>query len=157
MRAIVCLPVAGSRFASGSSKRSTFTSSTSTPPSETRCFCPPESSEGEWRRKFFISTMSATRSTLRNISSCATASFSRANARSSATVRPMNCPSVSCKTVPTTFDMPKTPASLGSRPPTRRVPCVSPAKEHGINAFIQCASVDFPQPEGPVIRIFSPG
>ena len=43
---MACLPVAGSRFASGSSNSKIFTSSTMTPARLTRCFWPPESSCG---------------------------------------------------------------------------------------------------------------
>ena len=96
IKSIARLPVAGSRFASGSSNKRMSTSSTKTPAMETRCFCPPDSSVGAWLKSVLISTTSATSSTRRNISSCATQSFSSAKATSSATVSPINCPSVSC-------------------------------------------------------------
>jgi hypothetical protein len=34
---------------------------------------------------------------------------------------------------------------------------MSPAKEQGIRALRQCASVDFPDPDWPAIRTFCPG
>ena len=84
------LPVSGSRFASGSSKSSTPTLSTITPPSDTLCFCPPDSSCGECKRCDPILTTSAISFTLSCSSGSPTASFSSAKARSSATVSPMN-------------------------------------------------------------------
>ena len=156
IRSTVVFPVAGSRFASGSSNRRISTSSTRTPPIETRCFCPPDSSDGACFKKCSIPTICATSSTFRNSSSCGWLSFSRENARSSATVSPMNWPSVSCRTVPTCLDMPKMPASSGDRPHTESFPDISPGRASGIRPLIQCTMVDFPQPEGPVIRIFSP-
>ena len=68
IRSMARLPVAGSRLAKGSSKSRISTSSTMTPPMETRCFCPPESSLGAFSRSFFTSTISATSLTLSIIS-----------------------------------------------------------------------------------------
>ncbi len=100
---IASLPVAGSKFASGSSNSSTCTSSTITPASETRCFCPPDSAPGGCSRKSSISTSAAIRSTSSIIRGLGTHWFSSENAISSATVSPTNCPSVSCSTVPTSL------------------------------------------------------
>ena len=157
LRSIARLPVAGSRFASGSSNSRISTSSTSTPAMETLCFCPPESSVGALPRRALISTTSATSSTARNISSCSTQSFSSAKATSSATVRPINWPSVSCSTVPTILDIPKIPVFAGSLPPTVKVPLLSPGYEKGTIPLMQCTRVDFPDPDGPTIKTFSPG
>ena len=153
---IACLPVAGSRFASGSSNSRIGTLSTITPASDTRCFCPPDSSLGAWLRCDFMSTKSATSPTRRNSSRCSTLSFSSAKAMSSATVRPTNWPSASCSTVPTIFDTSNRLRSFVSFPRIRRLPCASPRYENGMSPLRQCASVDLPQPEGPQISTFSP-
>ena len=80
-----------------------------------------------------------------------------AKATSSATVRPINWPSVSCSTVPTILDIPKMPVLAGSLPPTVRVPLLSPGYEKGTIPLMQCTRVDFPDPDGPTIKTFSPG
>ena len=154
--AIAFLPVLGSRFASGSSNRNTCTSSTMTPAIETRCFWPPESSLGELSRRSSMKTAFATDETFSRISFKAVQSFSRANATSSATVSPMNCPSVSCMTVPTILDRPWIPMPRGSIPSTRYDPVIWPENIKGTSPFMQWASVDLPEPEGPMIRTFSP-
>ncbi len=157
INAIAFFPVAGSRLASGSSNKRISTSSIITPAMETLCFCPPDISDGAWESNSFTSTVSATPSTLRNISSCAMQSFSSTKAISSATVRPINCPSVSCNTVPTILESPKIPSFFGSFPSILSVPVLSPSYEKGISPLIQFDNVDFPDPDGPIMRTFSPG
>ena len=48
------------------------------------------------------------------------------------------------------------PISRVSRPCRVRLPLISPLYEKGIRPLMQWARVDFPQPEGPAIRIRSP-
>ena len=45
---------------------------------------------------------------------------------SSATVRPMNCPSESCRTVPTVREISNRPSSFVSLPQTLTLPVLSP-------------------------------
>ena len=123
---MACLPVAGSRFARGSSNKKTFTSPIITPARETRCFCPPDSSSGAWSRWRPTPTFSETAATLETISSCGVQAFSRTKAISSATVRPMNCPSGSCSTVPTVLESWKMLVSFASSPQIVRLPLCSP-------------------------------
>ena len=59
IKEIILLPAAGSRFASGSSKRRISTSSTRIPASETRCFCPPLKAPGTLGKRFSTSTVFA--------------------------------------------------------------------------------------------------
>ncbi len=123
---MVALPAAGSKLANGSSKRSACTFSTITPARLTRCFCPPESSWGAYSRWWSISTSFATSFTVSFMSSCGTQSFSSAKAMSSPTVSPINCPSVSCRTVPTIWLSVNMLSCAGSFPPTRSDPVLSP-------------------------------
>ena len=157
INAIARFPVAGSKLASGSSKSRISTSSIMTPAMDTRCFCPPDNAPGAWCKRFFTSTISAIASTRLCIFPSSIQSFSNTKAISSATVSPINCPSVSCNTVPTILESPKMPKSSGFFPPIYNSPVLSPAYEKGTNPLMQLASVDFPDPDGPMMRIFSPG
>ena len=157
MISMAFFPVAGSRFASGSSNNKMLTSLTITPAMETRCFWPPERASGECSRWSPMPTWRATCLTVFFISSCPTQAFSNANAMSSATVRPMNCPSRSCRTVPTILEISKMLKCFVSFPWIVSFPVDSPGYANGISPFMQWVMVDFPQPDGPAIRIFSPG
>ena len=91
------------------------------------------------------------------ISSCGIQLFSSAKAISSPTVRPMNWPSGSCRTVPTWADSSKMLLWGASTPSTVRVPVHSPGFEKGFSPLMQPASVLLPLPEGPAMSTRSPG
>ena len=101
---IASWPAAGSRLANGSSNRSNLPSSTSTPAMAVRCFWPPDSTCGANSNRLLNPKRRAHFATSALI--CATGwwSFSKAKAISSATVKPTNCASASCKTVPACRD-----------------------------------------------------
>ena len=149
-------PAAGSRFAKGSSNSSTSTSSTSTPAIATRCFCPPESSCGEDARRSWIPTMEAACCTRCGICAWGTCWFSRLKAMSSPTVRPTNCPEVSCSTVPTRREVSTSGTEAGSLPHTRTVPVAVPRWWWGISPFSTESRVDLPEPDAPITATFSP-
>ncbi len=156
IRSMAFLPVAGSNAANGSSNKRMSTSSTRTPASDTLCFCPPDKSSGLTERKSSISTIDAASYTSLCILSISTSLFSKEKAMSSATLKPTNWPSVSCNTVPTILDKSETSVVLTSFPFTVSDPSIFPSITCGINPFMQLPSVDFPDPDGPRIRIFSP-
>ena len=137
-------------------KDSGMASSTRIPASETRCFCPPLRAPGTEPSSCSTLTVRAASRTFRFISSWGIWSFSSAKAMSSATVRPMNCPSVSCRTVPTCLDILKMPSAAGFRPFTLSEPSILPGKVEGMRAFMHLAIVDLPEPDAPTMRTFSP-
>ena len=107
INSMVAKPLAGSRLAKGSSNRTMGDSSIKTPPIETRCFCPPDKDCGARSKRSTRSSALAQAATLDTMLAWSTWSFSKAKARSSATVRPTNWASVSCRTVPTLSDKSK--------------------------------------------------
>ena len=152
---MACLPVAGSRFASGSSKSRIFTSSTMTPTTDALLLAP-ESSCG------------------RNPggSRCPPA---RRRGGSSRAFRPAGC---SCFPAQRRYpphrqadelavrilqhgadDPPAQKYCCGARPHRLQsaCPCTLTGVGEGFRPLMQAASVDLPLPDGPAIRTRSPG
>ena len=146
----------GSRLAVGSSNRTTPAPMAMTPASARRCFCPPERCSVGKSRSTYGATNSWAWRTLRQISSRGYARFSQPKAISSPTRAEITCESGSCRTKPTGMVRPGSstvPAESSKVISPVRVPSSSEPKTPAIAA----KSVDFPEPESPHSKTFSPG